>query len=69
MVVYSTCACYALEDRPREDEPERQYSLNRSYYLNPVKTQPGGSSRYVCLRSSAAVGRSSGFLCQSSQFS
>lgn len=35
-------------------------------YLNPLKDQPGWSSRYGCLRSSAAVGRKSGSLGSSS---
>jgi len=33
------------------------------FYLKPVNVQPGFSSRNLCLRSSAAVGRSFGLLC------
>ena len=45
-----------------KDESTKVESKMRSTHVNEVKTQPGGSSRYGCLRSSAAVARSSGFL-------
>ena len=40
---------------------ENEFKVNVAY-VNPVNTQSCGRSRYGCLRSSEAVGRSSGFL-------
>jgi len=49
------------KERKKKESTENELKVNVAY-VNPVNTQYCGRTRYGCLRSSEAVGRSSGFL-------